>query len=62
MKYIYIRIHKMYNQQIDDHISKGYTEDEEEEEEERKTTKEKKNKNCSAHCMTTYIQSKEHKD
>jgi hypothetical protein len=38
----------MYNQQIDDHISKGYTEGEEEEE--------NKTKNCSAHCMTTSIQ------
>ncbi len=37
MKYIYIRIYKIYNQQIDDHISKGYTEKEEEE-------KKKKNK------------------
>jgi hypothetical protein len=42
----YIRIHKMYNQQIDDHISKGYTEEE----------KKNEKKNCSAHCMTTYIQ------
>jgi hypothetical protein len=47
---IYTYIYKIYNQQIDDHISKGYIE------KNRRGKKTKEKKNCSAHCMTTYLQ------